>query len=72
MQRAKASHPPLISVISWEKELIRERVVVLWGVLTASTRLPPTAEEALMEEDFQRESKKKKSGVEVKMSRMFL
>lgn len=47
------SFPPTACVCNLSgKGYIRERVVVLWEVLTASSLLPPTAEEVLMEEDF--------------------
>lgn len=47
------SFPPTVCVCNLSgKGYIRERVVVLWEVLTASSLLPPTAEEVLMKEDF--------------------
>ena len=51
MQRAP--HPPLVCVISQGRAGYQgERVVVLCGGLTASSLLPPTAGEVLMEEDL--------------------
>lgn len=47
----EASHPALVSVISRGRALSGERVVVLPEVLTASSLLPPAAEEVLMEEE---------------------
>lgn len=45
----EASHPALVSVISRGRALSGNRVVVLPEVLTASSLLPPAAEEVLME-----------------------
>lgn len=58
------SFPPTARVCNLSgKGYIRERVVVLGDVLTASSLLPPTAAEVSMEKDFK--EKGENSGLDV-------